>query len=150
MEEYVASTSRDFSELSVSENPTPSRKFEPIDFSSLRSGSIGFTARREGTNSDDCSVGNAAHYEHVIKFKGRLGSIFTVNDGPERDANDPKNAEFLESIKNYRIPEEFVEEGTHTIRVLRTRKASKEASGKFVPDIRFEESDEYAWFSGVS
>ncbi|KAI3958345.1 hypothetical protein MKW98_011033, partial [Papaver atlanticum] len=87
-----------------------------------------------------CSAGNAAHYQYVIKFEGRLGSIFTVNGGPERDANDPKNIEFLE---NYRIPEEFAEEGAHTIRVLRTRKAFKEVAGKFVPDENFEESRMY-------
>ncbi|KAI3958346.1 hypothetical protein MKW98_011034, partial [Papaver atlanticum] len=51
MEESVASTSHDFSQLYVSTNPPPSRKLEPIDFSSLKWwGSIGFTRRRKGPN----------------------------------------------------------------------------------------------------
>ncbi|KAI3958344.1 hypothetical protein MKW98_011032 [Papaver atlanticum] len=131
MEESVASTARDFSELSVSTNPPPSRKLEPIDFSSLGWGSIGFTLQRKDPNFDGCSGGNAAHYEHVILFEGRLGSIFTVDDGLERDANDPRNAEFLESIKNYRIPEEFAAVGLHTFLVQRTCKVFEEAAGKY-------------------
>ncbi|RZC57478.1 hypothetical protein C5167_004790 [Papaver somniferum] len=101
MEESVASTTRDFSELSVSINPPPSRRLEPIDFSRLRWGSIGFTLRRKDPNFDGCVDGNAARYEHVILFEGRLGSTFTVDDGPERDANDPINAEFLEDISSW-------------------------------------------------
>ncbi|KAI3946384.1 hypothetical protein MKW92_015843 [Papaver armeniacum] len=146
MEESVASTTRDFSELSVSINPPPSRRLEPIDFSRLGWGSIGFTLRRKDPNFDGCVDGNAARYEHVILFEGRLGSIFTVDDGPEREANDPRNAEFLESIKNYRIPEEFTEVGLHTFWVQRTCKAFEEAAGKFVPDKHFEESIKYMWF----
>ncbi|XP_026380099.1 uncharacterized protein LOC113274896 [Papaver somniferum] len=163
MEESVASTTRDFSELSVSINPPPSRRLEPIDFSRLRWGSIGFTLRRKDPNFDGCVDGNAARYEHVILFEGRLGSTFTVDDGPERDANDPINAEFLEffllnslseaspsccvvSIKNFRIPEEFEEVGLHTFLVQRTCKAFEEAAGKFVPKKHCEESIKYMWF----
>lgn len=142
----MASTTRDFSELSVSINPPPSRRLEPIDFSRLRWGSIGFTLRRKDPNFDGCVDGNAARYEHVILFEGRLGSTFTVDDGPERDANDPINAEFLESIKNFRIPEEFEEVGLHTFLVQRTCKAFEEAAGKFVPKKHCKESIKYMWF----
>ncbi|KAI3866912.1 hypothetical protein MKW92_018877 [Papaver armeniacum] len=127
----VASASR----LSVSQDPPPSQKFEPIDFSRLGWGSIGFTASRSGPNFDGSFVGDSAH-QHVIKFEGNK---FTVDDGPERDIKDPDSIKFLESISRYQIPEEFAEQGLHTIRVLRTRKAPKQAAWKFFPDTRYEE-----------
>ncbi|KAI3913743.1 hypothetical protein MKW98_011804 [Papaver atlanticum] len=103
----VASATRDLSQLSVSKNPTPSRKFEPIDFSELQYGSVSFTTARTKWGID--------------------GNKFTVDGGPERDADEPKNAKFLECIKNYEIPEEFAEDGVHTILIVRTCTALKKS-----------------------
>ncbi|XP_026409388.1 plant UBX domain-containing protein 4-like [Papaver somniferum] len=113
----VASASR----LSVSQDPPP------IDFSRLGWGSIGFTASRSGPNFDGSFVGDSAH-QHVIKFEGNK---FTVDGVPERDIKDPDSIKFLESISRYEIPEEFAEQGLHTIQVLRSR--------KIVPDTSYEE-----------
>ncbi|MCL7043464.1 hypothetical protein MKW94_021920 [Papaver nudicaule] len=119
--EFEAPT-RDLSQLSVSDDhpPPAPRKLEPMDFSKLYSGSIGFTA---GKNCDDFSAffaGKGTH-NHVIEF---YSNNFTVNGGPVRDGNDPINIKFLEDIKNYIIPEEFAEDGIHTIRLLRHREAA--------------------------
>ncbi|KAI3950760.1 hypothetical protein MKW92_029328 [Papaver armeniacum] len=115
----VASATRDLSQLSVSKNPTPSRKFEPIDFSELQYGSVSFTTSRTKWGGFG---GNVAAHKHVI---GIDGNKFTVDGGPERDADDPENAKFLECIKNYEIPEEFAEDGVHTILIVRTCAAYK-------------------------
>lgn len=64
---------------------------------------------------------------------GIEGNKFTVDGGPERDADDPENAKFLESIKNYLIPEEFAEDGVHTIRIVRTSAAYRKAAAKPIP-----------------
>ncbi|MCL7048124.1 hypothetical protein MKW94_006441 [Papaver nudicaule] len=124
---------RDFSRLSVSDDSPPApRKLEPMDFSKLDSGSIGFTA---GRNCDDFSsfffAGKGTH-NHVIEF---YGNNFTVSGGPLRDGNDPINIKFLEDIKNYIIPEEFAEDGIHTIRLLRHREVPKTVSS-FYPNDR--------------
>ncbi|KAI3958357.1 hypothetical protein MKW98_011045 [Papaver atlanticum] len=113
-----------FSQLSVSTNPPPSRDFEePIDFSEL------FFCG---------SLANVPHHKHVLVFEG---NYFTVNGGPERDPNDPCNAELLESVKNYKIPEEFAADGMHTVRVLRTFKSLRNV--EVVRDKRLDEYDRF-------
>ncbi|MCL7022908.1 hypothetical protein MKW94_014811 [Papaver nudicaule] len=92
---------RDFSRLSVSDNPPPPpRKLEPMEFSELNWGSITFTAWRNCTNSDD-SFASKPRHKHVIKFYGNnFTDKFTVDGGPERDATDPYNIKFVEA-KSY-------------------------------------------------
>ncbi|MCL7022253.1 hypothetical protein MKW94_006032 [Papaver nudicaule] len=125
---------RDFSRLSVSDdNPPPERlELEPMDFSELNWGSLAFTAGRNITNFDDFFAGKPRH-QHVIKF---YGNNFTVDGGPQRDGSLPDNIHFLENIKNYEIPEEFAEDGLHTINVLKHRKAPKIVFPE-IPDERF-------------
>ncbi|KAI3899248.1 hypothetical protein MKW92_035659 [Papaver armeniacum] len=146
----VASATHDLSRLSVSTNPPPSRKPEPIDFARLNLwGAVGFTGRRNGPNFDGSFVGDVTH-RHVILVEG---DKFTVDNGPERDMKDSENIKFLESIRNYEIPEEFAEVGLHTFRVRRTCKGLEKAAGKFVPpscmfvpDASFEESRRFMRF----
>ncbi|KAI3899251.1 hypothetical protein MKW92_035662 [Papaver armeniacum] len=149
----VASATHDLSRLSVSTNPPPSRKPEPIDFARLNLwGAVGFTGRRNGPNFDGSFVGDVKH-RHVIRVELEVDK-FTVDNGPERDMKDSENIKFLESICNYEIPEEFAEVGLHTFQVQRTCKAfekaaaamSVPASGMFVPNIGFEESRRFMRF----
>ncbi|RZC78014.1 hypothetical protein C5167_002225 [Papaver somniferum] len=105
----VASATRDLCQLSVSENPTPSRKFEPIDFSELpRCGSVSFTTSR--TN---------------WKSTAEVPKWYFARLAPE--------APLSKSIKNYLIPEEFAEDGVHTIRIVRTSAAYRKAAAKPIP-----------------
>ncbi|XP_026419809.1 uncharacterized protein LOC113315765 [Papaver somniferum] len=104
----VASTARDFSRLSVSK-PSSSLLTElgPLDiFGRFLGSSISFPIGSRGTDSK-------IHWHKVIV----VGQTFTVDDGDDRQADDPENKEFLESIKNYQLPEEFSEEGMHMVRV---------------------------------
>ncbi|MCL7050665.1 hypothetical protein MKW94_008598, partial [Papaver nudicaule] len=72
----------------------------PIDLSELQWGSITITTGRNCTNF------------HLVEFHG---DNFIVDGGPMRDATDPNNVKFLEDIKNYKLPEEFAEDGLSRI-----------------------------------
>ncbi|KAI3847528.1 hypothetical protein MKX03_019911 [Papaver bracteatum] len=89
---------------------------EPIDFSELSFGSITYTCGSVNAKFDG-SLAKVPHHEHVLVF---YGNHFTVNGGPERDMNHPRNAKFVESVKNYQIPEELAADGLQTIRVIKT------------------------------
>ncbi|KAI3911496.1 hypothetical protein MKW98_010383 [Papaver atlanticum] len=57
---------------------------------------------------------------------------------------------FLESIKNYLIPEEFAEDGVHTILIVRTSAAYRKAAAKPIPDELIALQQEYMVYLEVT